>query len=252
LGGGSGGGSAGNAVSTLSSTLGFNTLAFDDEFNAPAGSKPDPLKWGAKTLTGDPKISSASFVGWNQISEDGNGNLKITAARQPNGTWNSGWMESNLGLTPPLLYEVRAKVAPGYGMWSAPAWSWSYPYGTTCGGGEIDNVEQLGRQPTAANQSDHWCGGSLTKTATTPYTLAQDYHIYSAAIYTNHIDYYIDGVLYNTITTTNNSGIWPYIEPTSFNIDLDVGACGSWADCPPPTAPPTADMLIDWFHTYTP
>jgi hypothetical protein len=245
---------------SLASSLGFNSLAFADEFTGSAGTKPSSTNWGFKSFSGNSCCSMAYFDGNNQMFLDGNGSLDLRAVRMTSSSgatfWDSGWMESKVGVTPPLLYEARAKVAGGYGMWSAPAWSYPYPYGTTCGG-EIDNVEQLGKTPASAAESIHWCDSSsvahsLTRYANTPTDLSTAYHTYSATIYTDHVDYYIDGVKYNTFTKADASGYWPFTQKMSFNVDLDVGKCGTWADCPPATAPGTADMLVDYFRVYTP
>jgi hypothetical protein len=248
------------ATSSLPSSLGFNTLAFADEFTGGAGIKPSSTNWGFKSFSGNSCCSIAYFDGNNQTSLDGSGNLDIRAVRMvsSSGTtfWDTAWMESKVGVTPPLLYEARAKVPATYGMWSAPAWSYPYPYGTACGG-EVDNVEQLAKTPSSAAESIHWCDSSntshsLTRYASTPTNLTSDYHTYTAALYPDHIDYYVDGIKYNSFSKTDTSGYWPFGLKMSFNIDLDVGKCGTWADCPPATAPGTADMLVDYFRVYTP
>lgn len=132
-----------------------------------------------------------------------------------------------------------------------PAWTWSYPYGSVCGV-ESDNSEQLAKQPYGSNQSIHGCSASSTKLATTPYVLANDFHIYSAAVYPDHVDFYIDGVKYNSTYNSEVSNQWVGgTTKNSFLIDLDVGSCGSWADCPSASGPGTADMLVDWYHVYS-
>jgi beta-glucanase (GH16 family) len=226
---------------------GFTHLAFADEFDGAAGSKPSSALWGFKSYWDNWSI--AYFDGANQIAEDGAGNLVITAARQPDGSWRSGMLSSAVGVAGPFAYEARVQVAPGYGMWSG-IWSWPFPWGQACG--EIDAVEQLGRQPTGGNQSLHSCNGSLTRYADTGGVLADGFHVYAAYVYADRVDFYIDGILTNTETPADVGGDWPFLQNTAFNISLSVGACGSWAGCPPADAPATTSMRVDWFRVYTP
>lgn len=239
-----------NVSSPLSTNLGLKTLAFDDEFNGAAGSGPDSTKWGAKTQLAGAPGSNAYFNGPNNVHMDGKGNLDIHAILQSSGVWDSAELESKFGASPPYLYEARAKVSGVYGMWNAPAWDWSYPYGKTCGY-EIDNSEQLAKQPTTTNFTMHGCTSSLTNSVKTPYTLADDFHIYSTAVYADHADFYLDGVKYATISASQVPSWQGSSGEHSFLTDLDAGTCGSWADCPSPSGPTTADMLIDWYHVYT-
>jgi hypothetical protein len=243
---------------------GFSTLqpSVSDEFNGPAGSQPSTSKWDYKNWCNVPsKDQSESCFGPDSqhIFEDGNGNMRIRAIKgwtDPDGGvwtgWTTGHIQTLSTATPPLAFVVRAKVAPGYGMWSGASW-----LSNACM--EVDSLEQLGRQPTGGNQSVHrWqCTGShvsKTKLADAGTTLANDFHVYAAAVYAGHVDYYIDGTLTNTVydIEAGGAGSWNMLIPSTFHISLDAGACGSWPDCPPQNAPSRVDMVVDWFRVYTP
>lgn len=236
-------------VAFLIATPASATTILDSSFNGAAGTLPSG-KWNAKLLSGEPDQSNAYFNGWTEVRLDGTGFLHINARHDQSGVWSTAWLTTTTDFEPvaPLSYVVRAKAAPGYGMWSAPGWSYRSPYGGGCGG-EIDNVEQLGRQPLGVNESAHWCGNALTKFYTVPFTPADGFHRYRTDIRADRAVWKIDGITYATITQADAGNTWPFLNPTTFNISLNVGKCGGWAECPPPGAP-DSEMVIDWFRVY--
>jgi hypothetical protein len=225
-----------------------------DEFNGPAG-PPDAGKWYSKTYCnyfGSPGsgISQACNVP-SQATVDGRGYLHVRATYTTQGGGGPHWKVAHLAskakLTPPFVVAVRAKVAPGVGMWSAPAWTTSKDNG---GCAEIDALEQLGRQPIGVNQSLHnWCGThrSITRYTSLPSApLASGFHNYAAVVKPDQVAYLVDGTKTATIW-----GSWlgtGLATPSTFHINLDVGTCGSWAQCPPPGAPSPVEMVVAWFR----
>jgi beta-glucanase (GH16 family) len=190
----------------------------------------------------------------DHVFEDGNGYLHLRAIRgwqEPGGGVWSGWTVAHLAskakLTPPYLMTVRAKAAPGVGMWSAPAWITNEGY---CG--EVD-FEQLGRQPRGINQSVHGsiCGTTFTRYSNIGAPLANRFHTYAAYVYARHAAYYVDGTRTATISRGRVGGRLNLAHPSTFHISLDVGSCGSWADCPPQGAPSPVDLVVDWLRVYS-
>jgi beta-glucanase (GH16 family) len=167
------------------------------------------------------------------------------------GTWTGGWLEgTNLGhFVPPYYVEVRAQDPAVYGMWPAPGWTWSWPYGTTCGV-EVDFAEMLGRWPTTVPQTVNGCPNPLDKHITTASPGISDWHVYSAAVYADHVDFYIDGTLTSTTYNTEvPGGGVNRTAPADLTTWLVPGACGSWADCPK-SGTPDQQMYVDWIRAW--
>ena len=231
-------------------TLGFNTLnsSASDEFTGSVGSKPNSSKWGAKTFT----ATNGSVTYWNGLNNvqlDGNGFLDVFATRQTNGTWNSSWISGAPSYTGSHYIESRGKVPAGQGTWSSPIWEWDAPYGSQAI--ENDVIEQLGIEPTSYHTTLHGPGGiQLGKTYSSPITLANDYHVYGAAVYADRVDYYFDGAKVQTITKTEFGSNWGYVTtPMVLNINLDMGG---WGGTPSASLPSTVHMLVDYIRVYTP
>jgi beta-glucanase (GH16 family) len=227
----------------------------NDEFDGPAG-PPDTGKWYSKTYcnySGSPGSGTSQACNVpSQATVDGKGYLHVRATYTTQGGGGPHWKVAHLAskakLTPPYIVAVRAKVPPGAGMWSAPAWTTSWDNG---GCAEVDVLEQLGRQPLGVNESVHnWCGAHryVTRYSSplgTP--LAKDFHVYTAVVQADRVDYLVDR---HKTATIWGSGVGTGLAtPSTFHISLDVGTCGSWAGCPAPGAPP-AEMVVDWFRVY--
>lgn len=235
-------------TTTVTTTVGTTTTPaanylLDDEFNGPAGSLPSSTIWGVKTGGSN---GSAHWNGWNQISEDGQGDLVINA-QLVSGTWQSGFLSSKTAFGgQPYTVDARAKLACGQGAWNAPIWTWEAPYGAAPGI-ENDVNEQLGSgQATEYHATLHnWLsgGGQQQKSdpLTTSLTLCNAFHDYSANVYADHIDYFLDGSLVDTITAAQVG----LTDLTSYqqvmNIDLNMGG---WAGTI--GSETSASMLVDY------
>lgn len=232
---------------TLSQTLGFNTLngIVSDEFTGGGGSKPDSTRWHSKTYTAP---SGVYWNGFSNVQLDGNGNLDIFATRNSTGGWSSSFISGNKSFSGTRYVEARAKVATGYGPWSAPIWEWDAPYGAK--GIENDVNEQLGREPQAYHTTLHSSGTQSSKNNSTPSILANDYHKYGAAVYADHVDYYLDDVKVQTVTKTELGGKWGFIEnPMVLNISLDMGG---WGGAISSSLASPVHMYVDYIRAYTP
>lgn len=212
---------------------------FDDEFNGPPGSKPSSKLWNAKRYRAD---SGTVWNGWKNISENGHGDLVITA-RKVNGSWYSGFLSGNVAYTGPRYVEVRAKVAAGSGVWNAPAWEWDVPSGAA--GVEDDVVEQLGRQPQDFRTTLH-AGPTVQKgfLNATGVTLSKGFHTYAAAVTSGRLNYYFDGKRVRSIQRHDLGGRWGFVTtPMVANISLAIGGLGGTRA----TARPVS-LLVDWIR----
>lgn len=246
---------------TVTTTVGTTTAPpppsylFDDEFNGAVGSKPSTTLWGAKTSSN----AIRTWNGWSNVSEDGSGNLVITAAKNSSGIWLSGFISGKVAYSGPRHYEVRAKVPCGYGTWSG-LWEWGAPYG---GAPSLENdvAEQLGREPTAYHTTLHYWDSSGADHSSglsvgAGVTLCNSFHTYAANVYADHVDFYLDGGLVSTRTAASvglaDLTQWSEVA----NLSLDMG--GSWAcpssdtaDCTSsysPKMPGPVSMLVDYIR----
>ena len=219
---------------------------FDDEFNGAAGSKPSSTLWNAKTTT---MPSGVHMDGWTNISEDGSGDLVVTASKDSAGVWHSGWLTGNVGGFSfggtPYDVQARAEVACGAGTWSSPIWTWGAPYGSAPSI-ENDVIEHLdGKEPDGYHATLHnWNGagnpsnGQLVSTLT---PLCGGFHVYEAKVYADHIDYYFDGTLEATATASSVGLTNLLASPQVANVSLNMGG---WAGTPTISGP--VSMLVDY------
>jgi hypothetical protein len=134
-------------------------LVFADEFNGPAGSKPDPTKWTIDPGTGH-NNELQYYTNNDHASMDGAGSLVIEARRENVGgrAYTSHRMNtSNKFHVQYGRIEARVRVPKGNGFWPA-FWMMGidfltgrpWPYN-----GEIDIMEVLGRNTLEAYSTLH-------------------------------------------------------------------------------------------------
>lgn len=241
-------GTANNPQSVTVSSGGLNlgSLKFSDEFDGPAGAKPDSTKWIVHTGKGG--LGLGYWNGLNNMELDGSSNLVVTAVKQSNGNWNSGFLSGKSGYSGQRYLETRAKVAAGAGTWNAPLWEDEFPWGAK--GTENDVIEQLGREPAIYHTTLHNWTASPNKAVgnanNTGATLSSAFHTYGAAVYSDHIDFYFDG---SRVFTATASAVGLPNNLTSFlvapQIQLNMGGWGGTVGVPGPVS-----MLVDYVRVY--
>jgi beta-glucanase (GH16 family) len=246
------------------------TLTWSDEFEGPAGAPVDGTKWVAET----------GGQGWgNQerqyytaraenVSLDGSGHLVITARAEPPGAAYSCWY-GTCGYTSARLktqgrfaqtygrFEARIRVPRGQGMWPA-FWMLGanidevgWP---TCG--EIDVMENIGREPTVVHGTMHgpdYSGGASIGGA---YTLASgafadDYHVFAVEWMPGEIRWLVDGKEYrrNTPASLPAGAAWVFDHP--FFMLLNVAVGGAWPGDPDASTQFPQQMVVDYVRVYT-
>ena len=236
-------GTSPTTTGTTTTTPAPATYPLDDEFNGPAGSKPSSTVWSAKTYTAG---SGVIWCGWSCVSEDGQGDLVVTAQKNSTGHWTSGFLSATgAPFNGSRDITVRAKVACGAGTWSAPAWSWGAPNGS--GGIEDDTSEQLGRQPSDYHTTLHnWTTSTAPQSGhddPAGVTLCNAFHVYESRVYSDHVDYYLDGAKVWTIAASavGLTSLTGYQEVE--NIDLNMGGWGGTVG-----SETSATMLVDYIR----
>jgi beta-glucanase (GH16 family) len=242
------------------------TLTWSDEFNAPDGSPVDASKW----------VRESGGNGWgNQELEyyttrpdnafQQGGNLVIKAIQEKY-TGKDGVMRDYTSARLKTLgkfsqtygrFEARIKIPQGQGIWPA-FWMLGDDIATLgwpkCG--EIDIMENIGKEPTQVHGTIHGPGYSGDKGIGSPFALADnarfadDFHIYAVEWEPKAIRFYVDDHLYATRTPAElpKGTKWVYNHP--FFMLLNVAVGGSWPGDPDATIQFPQTMLVDYVRVY--
>jgi beta-glucanase (GH16 family) len=208
--------------------------------------------WKSKVKPCDAKQPNA-FVG-------DDGYLHIVGRRVADGVYTSARMKTE-GLQG-FQYgriEARIKVPRGQGMWPAfwmlgdniTAKSWP-------GCGEIDIMENIGKQPTTIYGSIHGTGFTGTKIGS-PYDLpshaayADEFHVYGVLWSPKQMAFYVDDPAHPYETRTpadlTAGAVWPFDDGKYFII-LNLAVGGDWPGNPDATTKFPQEMLVDWVRVY--
>ena len=150
--------------------------------------------------------------------------------------------------------EARLKVPFGQGIWPA-FWLLGENISTVgwpaCG--EIDVMENIGREPATVHGSLHgpgYSGGAaITKSfGFTDNRFDVDFHVFAIEWGADYIDYYVDNTLYQRITPEDVPGEWVYNHP--FFIILNVAVGGNFVGFPTSQTPFPQTMLVDYVKVY--
>lgn len=258
-------GAKASAPQSIGSSGGSWTLAWSDEFAGADGSAPDPSKWTIVTGgNGWGNNESEYYTARPQNVQIQNGNLVITAAKEEytgaDGVGRSytsarintaGKFDQAYG-----RFEARIRIPSGQGIWPAfwllgdDVQQARWP---DCG--EIDIMENIGREPSVVHGTIHGPGYSGDKGIGAPFTIssgrfADDYHVYAVDWEPNEIRFYVDGTVYETRTPADlSSGTkWVYDHPFFIILNLAVG--GRWPGYPDATSTYPQKMLVDYVRVY--
>jgi Ca2+-binding RTX toxin-like protein len=135
-------------------------------------------------------------------------------------------------------FEIRADVPDGVGFWPA---FWLYTADDS--GGEIDVMEQLGRDPHIAYNFIHDNPGQSHSSSITYQPDPSGYHTYGALWTPLEITFYLDGV--EVFSAPTSAGMHT---PMFMVLNLAVG--GNWADVPNAGTPFPGQFKIDYIHAY--
>ena len=255
--------SASGEASTVDAALPGWNLVWSDEFNGPQGTQPDSTKWTME-VNGTPANGELEYYTDrpSNVALDGNGDLLITAlqesymgANYTSGRINTaGKFEQTYG-----RFEARMKLPFGQGLWPA---FWllgnniaqvNWP---ACG--EIDIMENVGRDPTHSGGFMHGPGYSGSSPFGGQYTLAggfsSDFHVFAAEWETGVVRFYVDDNLYQTVTTADLAArdpslVWVYDHP--FFIILNVAVGGGYPGSPDNTTMFPQLLTVDYVRVYS-
>jgi beta-glucanase (GH16 family) len=244
-------------------------LLWADEFDGATGSSPDAAKWDFDIGVGQNGWGNNELEYYTNRPQnaflDGDGHLVIKAIKE---TFTSGSVTRNYTSARLVTrgkfeqaygrFEARIKLPFGQGIWPA-FWmlgnninSVGWP---TCG--EVDIMENIGREPSINHGSLHgpnYSGGnSLTAVFTLPNgkALADDFHVFAIEWEPREIRFYVDDVLYQTRRAAELTGNkrWVYDHP--FYLLLNVAVGGDWPGAPDATTIFPQTMMVDYVRVYT-
>lgn len=245
-------------------------IVFRDEFNRKAGEGYDQTKWQAEkggAGWGNRELQYYTDSTANAF-HDGQGALVIRAA----GTAPEDGLECWYGVcryTSARLItkdrfeftygrvEARIKVPAGRGLWPA-FWMLGNDIGTVgwpeCG--EIDVMENIGREPSTIHGTIHGPGYSGANGLGTPYRLdgegafADDFHVFAVEWSEGRIDWYADGNLYKSMTPEDlpEGARWAYDHPFYLLLNLAIG--GPWGGDPDENTVFPAELKVDYVRVY--
>ena len=233
-------------------------LVWSDEFEGPAGQRPDSSKWDYDIGTGwgNNQLEYDTDRAEN-VSLDGQGRLAIVARKESfqGQEYTSARIVTRDRFEPTYgRIEARILLPLGQGIWPA---FWLLGANIESVGwpkcGEIDVMEYRGQDPKVTHGSLHGPGYSGSNPITRRYVLTdtqfnQGFHEFAVEWGSGYINWYVDGELFLTATPDDVSGEWVFDHP--FYLILNVAVGGNWVGPPNDQTEFPQTMLIDWVRVY--
>jgi beta-glucanase (GH16 family) len=239
-------------------------LVWNDEFDQPDGSQPNPQNWSYEKGGGgwgNGEAQKYTDTLENSYIEDGKlvikANISTTEGLLPEYTsarlvtrGKHKWLYGR--------FEFRAKLPYGQGIWPA---FWLLPqdmkYGSWPLSGEIDIMEMVGHEPGTIYGTIHY--GKPHQFQGISYELplgerfANNFHTFALEWEPKEIRWYVDGNLYQTLTQwftsiTQGERASPFDQPFYIIIILAVG--GQWPGWPDKTTEFPQYLVIDYIRVY--
>ncbi|HLY19941.1 MAG TPA: glycoside hydrolase family 16 protein [Bryobacteraceae bacterium] len=233
-------------------------LVWSDEFDGARGAAPDPAKWvydvgaggwGNGELETYTKDRTNSYL-------DGEGHLVVQAEKAA-GSYTSARLKTQGKFS--MAYgrvEARIRIPYGQGIWPA-----FWMLGDDIKGkgwpdcGEIDIMENIGREPDTVHGTVHGPGYSGGMSIGKAYQMAagrfaDDYHVYAVEWSPGRVEFLVDGKSYYVVTPASlpAGSKWVYDHP--FFVILNVAVGGSWPHNPDETSVFPQKMLVDYVRVY--
>jgi beta-glucanase (GH16 family) len=242
---------------------------WQDEFDGPAGASFDRAKWTADT--GGAGFGNQEREFYTTRTEnavlDGHGHLVITALAEPSSSNRQCWYGRCLYTSTRLKteglfaqaygrFEARIRIPRGQGMWPA---FWMLGANIANVGwpqsGEIDIMENIGREPPVVHGTMHGPGYSGEHGIGRADTLksgiyADDFHIYAVEWRPNEVAWFVDGRQYNRVTPADlpQGAKWVFDHPFFLLLNLAIG--GGWPGDPNASTTFPQQMIVDYVRVY--
>jgi beta-glucanase (GH16 family) len=243
------------------------TLTWSDEFFGRVNGTPNSLNWTydlGGNGWGNNELQSYTNRTQNAYL-DGEGNLAIKVIKE---TFTGADGITRNYTSARLLtktrfeqkygrFEARIKVPFGQGIWPA---FWMLGSDIDKVGwpacGEIDIMENIGKEPAINHGSLHGPGYSGGNPLTGIFTLpdgqkfSDDFHVFAVEWEPTQIRFYVDGNLYQTKTSANvpAGSRWVFDHPFFMILNIAVG--GNFPGNPDETTTYPQTMLVDYVKVY--
>lgn len=186
------------------------------------------------------------------------GTLKITAREEAVGSNNYTSTRMHSVGKADFTYgrfEARIKMSYGQGIWPA---FWMMPtdntYGTWPRSGEIDIMENIGRELSTTHGTIHY-GNPNHQFRGQSFQLfggqqfADEFHVFAVEKEPHEIRWYVDNIHFLTLTPDDISpDFWPFEERYHFILNLAVG--GNWPGYPDATTVFPQVLEVDYVRVY--
>jgi len=237
---------------------------WSDEFDGAAGRAPDGAKWTLETGGSGYGNHELQYYtnSTSNAALDGQGHLVITARKNTDaglGCWYGQCQYTSARLNTARTFtqaygrfEARIKIPRGQGIWPA-FWMLGNDLGTVGwpNSGEIDIMENIGREPNTVHGTVHGPGYSGAGGLGAAYSLpggrafADDFHVFAVDWSPNAIVWSVDGTTYKTLTPADTGGNkWVFDHPFFIILNLAVG--GDWPGSPDGSTAFPQTMTVDY------
>ena len=242
------------------------SLVWSDDFDGPNGSTVDSSKWsfdiGGKGW-GNNELETYTSRTANADLEGGA--LVIKTLQEtltgPDGITRNYTSARLLTKTKFMQkygrFEARLKIPYGQGLWPA-FWMLGDNIQTAhwpnCG--EIDIMENIGKEPSIVHGTFHGPGYSGGGGITASYALANgrkfsdDFHKFAVEWEPNVMRFYVDSVLYQTRTPADLPAAATWVFDHPFFIILNVAVGGEWPGNPDASTVFPQRMVVDYVRVY--
>ncbi len=242
------------------------SLVWSDEFDGSNGSPVDSSKWSfdiGGNGWGNNELETYTSRTTNADLEGGNLVIKtlketFTGSDGITRNYTSARLLTRNKFTQAYgRFEARLKVPYGQGLWPA-FWMLGDNIDTAhwpnCG--EIDIMENIGKEPSIVHGTFHGPGYSGAGGITAAYTLpsgqkfSDDFHTFAVEWEPNVMRFYVDGLLYKTRTPADLPAGTAWVFDHPFFILLNVAVGGGFPGNPDASTVFPQRMMVDYVRVY--
>ncbi len=241
-------------------------LMWSDEFDAEAGAPINDEFWTCEV--GGQGWGNNELQYYTQrpenVSHDGQGHLAIVAREENPDDYTCHYgicrytsarcitrdkVEFTYGRV-----EARMRITYGQGVWPA-FWMLgaNFPSVGWPNSGEIDILENVGHEMRTVHGTVHGPGYSGAQGIGTHYVLPEavsnDFHVFAIDWDPGVIRWYVDGVLFNTLTV-NDVAPREWVFDHDFFLLMNVAVGGNWPGSPNATTEFPQTLLVDYVRVY--
>jgi beta-glucanase (GH16 family) len=152
-------------------------------------------------------------------------------------------------------FEARINIPAGQGMWPA-FWMMGDQPRNWPDRGEIDIMENIGKEPGTVHGTIHGPGYSGAKGIASAFALpegqrfADGFHVYAVEWEPGAIRWYVDETLYKTVTPASLPAGTKWVFDRPFFLLLNLAIGGDWPGPPDDSTTFPREMLVDYVRIY--